>query len=274
MPKKAQPTEAPVDAPIEALDWYETPHYYDIIFDPDTEAELNFLEAALERYGLSRGKRVLEPACGSGRLVQGLIKRGYTVTGTDLSKAMLKYTRARLKDAGLKARLVACDMSEAPPKGPYDLAHCFVSTFKYLQTEKAALSHLQGVCDALAPGGIYCLGFHLTDYTIDHEDLEHWEQERDGLKVTCSIRTWPPNAKRRLEPVRSSISVEENGLTRRTQTDWKFRTYNSDQFRKLLKKVPAFELVCTHDFEYDIDECFDLNDGQYDVLVVLRKRLD
>ncbi|MFT5081242.1 MAG: hypothetical protein ACI84E_001901, partial [Planctomycetota bacterium] len=71
---------------------------------------------------------------------------------------------------------------------------------------------------------------------------------------------------------RSSITVEENGRIRRTQTDWKFRTYNSDQFRKLLAKVPDFELVCTHDFEFNIDECFDLNDGQYDVLVVLRRR--
>ncbi len=262
------------ESPIEDLDWYETPHYYDIVFDPDTNSELQFLEQALERYGLSRGRRVLEPACGSGRLVLGMTERGYKVTGTDLSKAMIAYTRARLREANVKARLKVADMAEAPPKGPFDLAHCMVSTFKYLQTEKAALSHLQGVCDALAPGGIYCLGFHLTDYDIDHEDLEHWEQERDGVQVSCDIRTWPPNAKRRLEPVRSNLTVTENGITRRTQTDWHFRTYNTAQFHKLLAKVPEFELVCTHDFEYDIDECFELNDTQYDVLVVLRRRSD
>ena len=260
------------EAPIEDLDWYQTPHYYDIVFDPDTDRELDFLEQALERYGLSSGRRVLEPACGSGRLVLGMVERGYKVTGTDLSKAMLKYTRKRLKDADMKARLVASDMAEAPPKGPYDLAHCFVSTFKYLTTEKAALSHLQGVCEALAPGGIYCLGFHLTDYDMQDEDLEHWEETRDGMKVECDIRTWPPNEKRRLEPVRSNLTVTENGTTRRTQTDWHFRTYNTAQFHKLLAKVPNFELVCTHDFDYDINECFELNDTQYDVLVVLRRR--
>ncbi len=118
------------ETPVEDLNWYETPHYYDIVFDPDTDCELEFLEQALERYSLSGGRRVLEPACGSGRLVLGMTERGYTVTGTDISKAMIKYTRERLREADQKARLTVADMADAPPKGPYDLAHCMVSTFK------------------------------------------------------------------------------------------------------------------------------------------------
>ena len=46
---------------------YDTPHAYDIVFDIDTMKECAFLEAIHERHGRSPGRRVLEPACGTGR---------------------------------------------------------------------------------------------------------------------------------------------------------------------------------------------------------------
>ena len=86
------------------LDWYETPEYYDIVFDAGTEREADFLEAVRAEYGKGRGRRVLEPACGSGRLVEAMARRGWRVTGFDLSPAMLDYARARLTRAGVSAR--------------------------------------------------------------------------------------------------------------------------------------------------------------------------
>ena len=56
-------------ARFETIDWYETPKYYDIVFDVDTSKEADFLEVVCARHGGTRGKRVLEPACGSGRLL-------------------------------------------------------------------------------------------------------------------------------------------------------------------------------------------------------------
>ncbi|MEZ6006055.1 MAG: class I SAM-dependent methyltransferase [Planctomycetota bacterium] len=256
----------------EQLDWYETPHYYDIIFDEDTDLEADFLEDALERYAFSRGKRVLEPACGSGRLVKVLAERGYRVTGTDRSAEMLAYARERVREAGVKARLVQADMQAPAPGGPYDLAHCLVSTFKYLLTEKDAAAHLQSVADALAPGGIYCLGFHLSDYAAGKGDVERWKQSRDGVDVKCEIRSEPPDAKTRREDVSCKLVVKENGRTRRTETHWQFRTYDATQVRRLLRKVPDLELVATHDFLYEIAEVMPFDDELCDALLILRKR--
>ena len=57
----------------EQRDWYDTPEYYDIIFDADTAREADFMEAVWERFNRvptpKQRRRVLEPACGSGRLV-------------------------------------------------------------------------------------------------------------------------------------------------------------------------------------------------------------
>ncbi len=257
---------------LEQIDWYDTPLYYDIIFDEDTQLEADFLEDALERYALSRGKRIFEPACGSARLVAEMADRGYRVTGTDRSKEMLDYGRQRLKDLSLKARLVQADMQDPSPKGPYDLAHCLVSTFKYLLLEKDAHDHLQSVADVLAKGGIYCLGFHLSDYKGGKTDKETWEQERDGVHVHCEIDSAAPVRRSRTEDVRCRMRVTEDETVRRTETRWKFRTYDAAQFRKLLAKVPDLELVATHDFLYEIEECMPLDDELSDTLVILRKR--
>jgi 2-polyprenyl-3-methyl-5-hydroxy-6-metoxy-1,4-benzoquinol methylase len=84
-------------------DWYRTPLYYDIIFDQDTALESDFLEGAYQRHATARrGKlKVLEPACGSGRLMVELASRGHRVAGFDLEPAMMDYTQQRLAERGL-----------------------------------------------------------------------------------------------------------------------------------------------------------------------------
>ena len=138
----------------ETLDWYDVPRYYDLVFDEDTEREADFLEAMVDRFGRSSGRRALEPACGSGRLVEALAERDWKVQGFDLSRPMLDHARARLDGAGLSARLFEARMEDFAARGRIDLAHCLVSTFKYLLTEAHARAHLECVARSLAPGGL------------------------------------------------------------------------------------------------------------------------
>ena len=54
------------------VDWYDTPRWYDLVFEPGTRREGSFLVALARRHGRGEPRRVLEPACGSGRLVVDL----------------------------------------------------------------------------------------------------------------------------------------------------------------------------------------------------------
>jgi len=257
------------------LDWYETPRYYDMVFAEDTELEADFLEAMVELHGRSRRRgalAVLEPACGSGRLVEALARRGHRVTGFDASDAMLDFARERMRTAGLDARLVRRRMEDFAFRARFDVAHCLVSTFKYLLDGDSAHAHLECVARALKPGGLYVLGFHLTDYAATSRNRERWVAERDGARVVCNIQGWPADRSRRVERVRSRLVVEERGRVSRSQTHWLFRTYDARQARALLARVPSLEHVATHDFTYAIDEPRELDDEQLDLVLVLRKR--
>lgn len=257
------------------FDWYESPHDYDAIFDVDTELEGNFLEQAYAKHATpspAGRRRVLEPACGSGRLLAEMARRGWKVHGFDLTPEMVAYARERLAAQDLGGSVTAGDMASFRVRGTFDLAHCLVSTFKYLLTEDQARGHLESVARALRPGGIYALGFHLSDYGATGPERERWRVTRDGARIDCSITGWPADPETRLEPVRARMTVREGEAVRRTQTNWQFRSYDAAQVRSLLASVPALEHVETYDFLYEIDEPQRFSDGQSDTLLILRRR--
>lgn len=255
-----------------SLDWYDTPHWYDVVFDEDTTREADFLEALFEEFAGTRQRRVLEPACGSGRMLVELARRGWRATGFDASRPMLDYARERLAEAGLRARLLEARMEDFRIRGRFDLAHCMVSTFKYLLDEESARSHLECVAQHLVPGGIYVLGLHLTDYARASKSRERWVARRGATRVVCNIQGWPADRRRRLERVRSRLVVEEPAGERRSETEWRFRTYDARQLERLIASVPAFEHVATSDMAYEPDFRRELGDDQLDVVLVLRKR--
>ncbi|MEZ5977842.1 MAG: class I SAM-dependent methyltransferase [Planctomycetota bacterium] len=265
---------------FQELDWYDAPKYYDAIFDESTDEETDFLEAAFEEYARvparSRARRVLEPACGSGRLLESMARRGWSVAGFDLSLPMLEHARRRLEGAGVprsRYRLFDAAMQDFAVKQRFQLAHCLVSTFKYLLTEKDARAHLERVAEHLVPGGIYVLGFHLSEYDDESISRERWVARRRGFEVTCTIQGWPPDARTRTERVRSRLAVRENrGGERRLETNWTFRTYDGPQVRRLLRSVPALELVAVHDFSYDLATTRELGEERLDTVLVLRRR--
>lgn len=270
----------PPMAKYAAIDWYDTPLLYDIVFEEDTTKEGLFLEQAFERFGRVKRRRsprrVLEPACGSGRLLAEMARRGWRPTGFDLSPPMLDFAAKRLRAAKLTATLREARMESFRFREKFELAHCLVSTFKYLLEEKDALSHLRRVANALLPGGIYVLGFHLTCYPWRRAQHERWVGQRDDTHVVCNIHSWPPARGERRERVRSRLVVTEHvaggPVVRLHETDWWFRTYDAREVRALLAKVPALEHVATYDFCYDWTRPRDLDDTQLDTLLILRRR--
>lgn len=259
------------------FDWYETPLYYDMVFDMETRSECDFLDVMYARYVPGGGGRILEPACGSGRLVAEMARRGYRVTGFDISEGALGFARERLGRAGRSrknrmARVENARMESFDLGRDFDLAHCLVSSFKYLLTEEHARDHLARVADALRPGGVYVLGFHLSEYDDRTMSRERWVARRDDIKVVCNIQSWPPDPRRRREKMRSRLVVERPGKVTRYQTEWEFRTYDADQFTALLARVPALAHVATYDFDYNPDAPLEFGEERLDQVVILQKQ--
>ena len=252
---------------------YDYPQYYDIAFQAYTQREADFIEAACRKYCSFDVRRLLEPACGSGRLVTELAARGYQMTGFDLSQSALSYLRRRLKRRRLQAETFEAEMSDFRVGRPVDAAYCTVNTFRHLLTEKAARDHLERIASSLRPGGIYVLGMHLLALDVNEEDVGRWTARRGDTKVTVTLRILRTDVRRRIEDLRVWLLVLHGSKELQLTYDFQFRTYLARQFRQLLDSVPSLELCDVYDFRYDIKQPFAVNDEMAYSVFVLRRRL-
>ncbi len=90
-------------------------------FTKNTIEEVNFL---LEELNLAPGASVLDVGCGTGRHAIELAKRGYRVTGLDLSAGMLARAVEKARDAGVHVEWMRANATEFSFPGKYDAAIC------------------------------------------------------------------------------------------------------------------------------------------------------
>jgi SAM-dependent methyltransferase len=252
--------------------WYDHPRYYDIAFRSETGPEADFIEAACRKYCPFPAKRLLEPACGSGRLVTELAARGYRMTAFDLSRPSLDFLESRLARRKLRATTFLADMTDFRLPAPVDAAYCTFDSFRHLLTEAAARRHLECVAESLRPGGIYILGFHLLPLDASEECTERWTERQGQTQVTVTLRVLATGRRRRIEQLRVSLLVRNGEKEIRLRHEFPFRMYTAAQFRRLLGRVPSLELCDVYDFWYDIDDPLVLDDELSDTVFILRKR--
>ena len=254
--------------------WYDRPQYYDLAFRGETRLEADFIEAACRKYCPFRARRLLEPACGTGRLITELSARGYRMTGLDLSRPSLEYLKGRLARRKLRASIVLADMADFRLDTPADAAYCTFDSFRHLLSEQAARRHLQCVAESLRPGGIYILGFHLLPPDAAEECTERWTERHGRTKVTVTLRVLASDRRRRIERLRVSLLVHAGAKMLRLRHDFPFRMYTAAQFRRLLAAVPSLELCDVYDFWYEIDRPFVLSDEMSDTVFILKRRTE
>jgi SAM-dependent methyltransferase len=254
-----------------AENWYDYPAYFDLAFRDETLPEADFIEAACRKYCPFPVQRLLEPACGSGRLICELARRGYEMVGFDLNEPMLEYGRKRLARLHLAANLFIADMADFTLDQPVDAAFNTFNSFRHLLTEDDALSHLQCVAKALKTSGIFILGLHLLPPDAAEESTERWTAQSGATRLTATLRVVASNRRRRLETLRMSLLVRTPKKELRIRSEFTLRLYNAGQLKALLAKVPELELLDVFDFWYEIEHPLVLNNDLADTVLILRK---
>jgi SAM-dependent methyltransferase len=251
---------------------YDYPQYYDILFAADWKAEFRFLKACFAKHAQRRVTRLFEPACGTGRLLVKFAQAGYRVRGNDLNARAVAYCNARFRRRGLPEPACQGDMSDFRLRGKVDAAFNTINSFRHLGSEDAAAAHLRCMAAAVAQGGIYALGFHLTPAGPPSCDEESWSARRGSVAVESRMWTVELHRRRREEWVRMVLDVSTPRQRFRLADAFPFRTYTADQFRRLLAAVPEWELNETYDFTYQIDQPVRVTRQTEDVIYVFRRR--
>jgi SAM-dependent methyltransferase len=98
-------------------------------------------------------KRVLDLACGTGRLTRRLAKRVDSVVGLDASEAMLREARSRTKESNV--RYVWGDFRDFCFDEMFDAIVCSSDSLNYVETPRDLSEVFRCVQRALSPGGLF-----------------------------------------------------------------------------------------------------------------------
>ncbi|MEM9657288.1 MAG: class I SAM-dependent methyltransferase [Planctomycetota bacterium] len=250
---------------------YDYPKYYDLVYGSDWKAEFDFLQECFHRFAETPVCRLLEPACGTGRLLARFAEVGYEVSGLDLNHRAVDYCNRRLQRHGREAAAFVADMAEFRLRRKVDAAFNTINSFRHLPSESKALGHLRCIAASLRRGGLYILGLHLTPTAAQPMQEESWSARRGNLSVLSRLWVEATDLQRRQERIGMSFDVYTPTRQFRILDQTVFRTYTVRQMRRLLAKVPDLAITSVHDFGYVVERETQITAGTEDVVFVLRK---
>jgi 2-polyprenyl-3-methyl-5-hydroxy-6-metoxy-1,4-benzoquinol methylase len=133
------------------------------------------VDFVVDELGLAPGSSVLDMACGRGRHSVELARRGFRVTGVDLSCRSLGLAHAAAENAGVVIELRRLDMREIDYDGVFDAVINLFTAFGYLQEEAENERVVQRIAAALRRGGAFL-----------REDPGNVDLHRHGRVTICA----------------------------------------------------------------------------------------
>ncbi|MFE4663534.1 class I SAM-dependent methyltransferase [Streptomyces sp. NPDC056716] len=131
--------------------------FHDFLFSEQRHTQAADLLGGSPLLDFPAGARVLDLCCGPGVFTVPLARRGYAVTGVDLSPAMLERARKLAADAGVGVTYVRADAREFTAPGGFDVALNLFTSFGYFEDPADNARVLRTLYDCLAPGGTLLL---------------------------------------------------------------------------------------------------------------------
>lgn len=137
--------------------WYEelftnyAGKYEQESFTQGTLGEVSFIESEI---GIDKSKKILDIGCGTGRHSIELAKRGYNVTGVDLSESQLERARELAGKFGVKVDFIKADARELNYSDAFDLVIMICEgAFPLMETDEMNFRILQNASNALKKDG-------------------------------------------------------------------------------------------------------------------------
>jgi len=120
-------------------------------FTQGTIGECDFIEKEI---GYDRSLKIIDIGCGTGRHSIELSKRGYHVTGIDLSESMLSRAREKAKQENLEIDFQKHDARKLPFQNEFDLAIMLCEGgFSLMETDEMNFEILRNATKAIKDGG-------------------------------------------------------------------------------------------------------------------------
>lgn len=147
-----------------------------------TVGEVDFIEKELD---FDKSKHILDIGCGTGRHAIELARRGYKVTGIDLSQSQLKRAKEKAKAANLEVEFIQKDARQLEFNNVYDMAIMICEgAFPLMETDEMNFEILQNAVKALKENGKFIFTTLNALFPLSH--AEQLSQNSDSNEIICN----------------------------------------------------------------------------------------
>ena len=251
---------------------YNAPRLYEIAFDMNRKAEVDFHVHCFRRFARRPVRRVRDIACWTGPHLMRLAQHGYAMTGLDLSAKNIEFLRQRLAAKGHRGECIIGDMTDFRLARPVDAAICMQDSQGHLLTNEQVLAHLRCVARSLRKGGLYVFDRYLASSWTNPARSWSWSKRRGKLIVRASF-----SALNDVDPVsqifreRMTLEAVENGTRRVYRQTHLSRMVFPQELRTLVALAGGFEFVQWF-FGFKPHQVLERSKHPLLMVVVLRKR--
>lgn len=169
--------------------WFSNKFYLELYQHRDEEDARWMINLLQRSISVNTKSRVLDIACGSGRHSLELARRGFEVTGFDLSEFLINEAKKGLKESvekDLKVKFIIKDMRYFNFKESFDIAVNIFTSFGYFDNDEENFRVIKNVSDSLKKGGYFVFDFinkkylekNIVPYSIDRKGKFTIKQNR------------------------------------------------------------------------------------------------
>ena len=205
--------------------WFSSKYYLELYQHRDEEDARWIINLLQRSIPVNTRSNVLDIACGSGRHSLELARRGFDVTGFDLSKFLISEAKKGLKNSkerDLRVKFLIKDMRNFNFKNSFYVALNIFTSFGYFDNDKENFKVIENVSDSLKTGGYFMFDFLNKKYL--EENIVENTKQKFGSTVVIQ--------KRKIEDgfVKKSITINEGSKV--FQFDESLRLYSLSEFKK------------------------------------------
>jgi len=178
---------------------------------------------------LRKGDKILDMCCGVGRHSIEFARRGYDVTGVDISEYYIQEARGKASNTGVSVEFVQDDMRKFKREEEYDAAMIFFTSFGYFVDDRDNLKVIENVYSSLKPGGAFL---------IDIMGKEVWARvfsERDWGRMGDGFFLEEREVKGDWDLIESNWILIQDGEVH--EHPFITKLYSAKEMREMLKKV-------------------------------------
>lgn len=211
--------------------WFDSPYYHRLYKHRDEQEAEDLLSSLIQTIPMKKGSKVLDVACGKGRHSMFLHKKGFDVTGFDLSEASIRHNCSLENDT---LHFYVHDMRNQFRTNYFDYAVNLFSSFGYFEHEHENYRAMHAIIDALKKGGI--LIFDYTNSEFVRKNLVGETTESDG-DVTFNIS-------KRIEGDHVIKAIRFHDAGREYHYEERLRLYSLKSLTEMIEAAGASVKTC------------------------------